>query len=92
MVAASPPPLPAKATWGDKLKMRSYTDELERRKAENTRVLAERDDWWREGSNEYFTLITDSMVVTAPSLRDLLPTSPPASTAAATQARVDRGP
>mgnify|MGYP006155267663 CR=1 FL=1 len=66
------PTAPAKTSFGDKLKIRHHQDEINRRKAENARIIAERNEWWRDGNNEYFTMITDSMIVSAPSMREML--------------------
>ena len=64
--------LPSKPSFSDKLKIKNHHDEVNRRKAENARIIAERNEWWRDGNNEYFTMITDSMIVSAPSMREML--------------------
>ena len=66
-----PPPLDPKASWGDRLKHREFEDRIDRRKAENVKIKAERDDWWRTENNRYFVITTDSMIKTNPNMREL---------------------
>ena len=69
---ADPPPCPDGASFGDLAKHRSWTCDVERRKAQNKQIRQQRQTWWRDNNNSLFTLITDSMVRTAPNLRELL--------------------
>ena len=68
-------PLPAPpdgASWGDMMKYRQHLDEIEKRKAHNETIMAKRRTYWRDKTNVLFQLLTDSMVRTAPALRDTL--------------------
>ena len=67
-----PPKLPAKASWADQMRFRSMRDEIEKRRRHNEHVAAQRDEWFSKGNNEYFELITSTMVKTNPGLRQVL--------------------
>ena len=42
----SPPKLPRDAGFSEKMQHRRMCDEIEKRKAHNSSVLAQREDWW----------------------------------------------
>merc|ERR1712072_1123459 len=53
-----PPPLPADATWKDLLTHRSFVEKKE--------------EWWKDNNHLLFSIITESMEKTAPTLREIL--------------------
>ena len=69
---AAPPAPPTQPTWSEELKYRSFVDEVEKRKRFNKAVKEESAAYFRDENNRYFTIITDSMVRTNPSMRDTL--------------------
>ena len=47
---ADPPDLPDKPTFSEEMSWRTMRDKVEERKAENARILEQRDAWWRRAS------------------------------------------
>ena len=66
------PPPPDDASWSDNLRYRQHLDDIEKRKAHNETVLAQRRTFWRDKTNLLFEILTASMIRTAPGLRDTL--------------------
>jgi hypothetical protein len=67
------PPAPsAKASYKDLLSYRQWTDEIERRMNDNAQLAEQKEQWWLENNNKYFTELTEGMRRTNPGLRDLL--------------------
>jgi hypothetical protein len=69
---APPPKLPKDASWSESMKHRQMQDDIERRRLHNDHVQKKRDEWFNDGNNTIFHIITDSMVHTAPGLRKTL--------------------
>ena len=67
-----PPKLPKDASWSDTIKHRQLLDEVARRTLHNEHIGKKRDEWFNEGNNTVFHIITESMASTAPGLRKLL--------------------
>ena len=66
------PDLPEGASWADKMKHQAACVELEKRVAFNKRLADQKETWWRDKLNEYFTVLTSSMERTQPGLREVL--------------------
>lgn len=66
------PEPPRGASFGDKMAYRKHEDEIQKRLRHNEQIIAQRNEWYSDGSNDYFTIITDSLIDTQPTLRDLL--------------------
>ena len=45
---------------------------MERRRSENIHIEEQRKYWWLKHNNKYFVLVTDSMLKSAPGLREQL--------------------
>ena len=69
---AEPPTLPEAASYSDQCRHRSSLVDVERRRSENIRIEEQRKDWWLKHNNKYFVLVTDSMLKSAPGLREQL--------------------
>ena len=67
-----PPDLPEGASFSEQLAWRRARDEVEKRRAHNELTMEKRRHWWTTKNHEYFVLITDSMLRTAPTLRETL--------------------
>jgi hypothetical protein len=67
-----PPKLPKDASWSETMKHRQMRDDIERRRLHNGHVEKKRDEWFNEGNNTVFHIVTDSMIHTAPGLRKTL--------------------
>ena len=67
-----PPPLPADATWKDLLTHRSYVDKVEERTTYNAQIKEKKEEWWKDNNHLLFSIITESMEKTAPTLREIL--------------------
>ena len=67
-----PPALPPNASFSDRARYTSWLRDVEKMRAHNLVVCERREAWWRDKNNELFTILTDSMVRTQPSLRELL--------------------
>ena len=66
------PKLSRDATFSEQLSHRKFVDEIESRTRHNEKVMAERDTWFKDGNDRYFKIMTDTMVRTQPSLRQVL--------------------
>ena len=67
-----PPPLPEKHTYKDELAYRQMEDTIQRRKDLNRQTVEARNAWWRTSNSQYFQVLTDSMLRTAPGMREIL--------------------
>ena len=67
-----PPALPSKPSYKDQMSHRQAVDTIEARVSENAFIQEQRDAWWQEYNHLFFQIITDSMINTNPSMRDLL--------------------
>jgi hypothetical protein len=61
-----------RASYKDQLAYRQMADEIERRLNENAQLAEQKQQWWLEHNNQYFTELTEGMRRTNPGLRDML--------------------
>ena len=67
-----PPELPEGPSYADICRHKSMCDSVRQRRAHNARVKNEANAYFKTKNHEFFLLVTDSMIVTHPGLRELL--------------------